>query len=73
MKIHKVTFLSPEEGGIGIEAPILKDKWTCALKCQPGVPAHDPLIDRARENVAAVKKDIEHQVGSLFLPSVRCD
>ena len=58
---------SPEEGGIGIEAPIQKDKWMCALKCQPGVPSHDPLIDAAKENISAVKKDIEHQVSSPLL------
>lgn len=58
---------SPEEGGIGIEAPIQKDKWICALKCQQGVPAHDPLIEAAKENITAVKKDIEHQVSPPLL------
>ena len=47
---------------MNIEIPIQKALWKCVFKCRPGVPAHDPLIDLAKEDVGIVKAEIEHQV-----------
>lgn len=53
---------SPEGGGIGIEAPKDKVKWSCAFKCVPGVVAYDPLVELAKENADVVKAEIDHKV-----------
>jgi len=57
---------SPEGGGIGIEAPKDRVKWTCVFKCVLDRAAHEPLIDLAKENADAVKAEIDHKVSRCY-------
>ncbi|KAK5953704.1 hypothetical protein OHC33_004973 [Knufia fluminis] len=61
--------LIPEGGGIGIEAPKDKVKWSCAFKCVPGVVAYDPLVELAKENADVVKAEIDHKIEVLSVLS----